>query len=129
MQVAAFRRDAGQRSPDRLDREEFIRSMASLREDVSSMSTDVRQVLDENVELKQELRRLKARRRSQRSNSELRRLKQQLDQLIDLHESALDSDRGRGRELCERPERVGIARTNGSWMTKMMMFMMLSELA
>jgi hypothetical protein len=129
MQVAAFRREVNRETSDELEREEFVRSMASLREDVCSMSTDIRQVLSENMALRQEVGRLKARRESGQSTSELRRLKRQLDRLIEAHESASAPGGGRGRRHTERPSGWEDPPKGGSWMNKMMMFMMLSELA
>jgi hypothetical protein len=129
MQVTAFRREVGPETSDEIDREEFLESVASLRQDVSSMSTDIRQVLSENMALRQEVGRLRARRPAEHPNSELRRLKRQLDQLIELHDSAAPSgDRPRNRRPVRR-SRVDDRPRESSLLTKMMMFMMLSELA
>jgi len=127
MQSTAFQREPDLESADDLDREGLARDIASLREDVCAVSDDIRWVLEENSALRQELGRLRQQRRKNESVSELRRLKSELDRMIDLHDVAAGGDCQRGPAPRPAPadHRDG---GRGDWMRKMMMFMMLSEM-
>lgn len=127
MQSTAFQREPELEFADDLDREGLARDIASLREDVCSVSDDIRRVLEENAALKQEIGRLRQRRRKNESLSELRRLKGQLDRMIDLHDVAAAEEYH--REPARRPVPADRREDGrGDWMKKMMIFMMLSEM-
>ena len=107
--------------PAQLDQVEFLEVIGALREEVQSMGSDVRDVLRENEELKEEVSRLKHRRRNAKpSRSNMRQIKQDcLEGLDRLNELAAET-RGGGRSSDDGG--------SGPWMKKMMMFMMMADL-
>jgi regulator of replication initiation timing len=111
--------------PREIDRAELLEIIGSLRQEVQSVSGDVRVVLEENRRLKDELDRLRERRRGEDRFSEVRQIREELDHLVRMHEAAT-SGRSRQRE----PARSESGSSDKSaWMKKMMMFMMMAELA
>lgn len=116
-----------------LDNIELLKTVASLRRDFLSMSTDIREVLKENEKLQREVDRLKEHQRESvggsRGLSEVHRVKSEVDELIRLHEMA-----SRGKARAERRpvrEQQPVDREQGShseWFKKMMMVMMMAEM-
>lgn len=109
------------------DRIDLLNSVISLREDFNSMATDLKEVLRENMKLKAEVDRLHESKSKQKSVSDLRRLKMELDQLLHLHESSSPGN-GRFNQAAKYESSYRDPSTNSSWFKKMMMFMMMSEL-
>jgi hypothetical protein len=114
-----------------MSRDELLESVMMLRDDFNSMASDMRAVMQENAQLKQRLSRLQGDRESQEGSVfEIKRLKKELDTLINSH-------RPRGRashspwppQTPPRDEEGGRATASGNdWLRKMMMVMMISEM-
>jgi len=128
MHAHANQRDADRDLSDDADREEILATVASLRHDVSSMASEIREVLRENAELKEKLSRAKGSRSGEQWISEAQRIQREVDQLVRLHEAA-SAARPRRRPAPRRDaaEREGRGESQ-AWMKKMMMFMMLADM-
>jgi len=104
-----------------LDRAELLKTVVTLRQEVRSMASDIQVVIDENEKLKDEVERLQGERRGGDQLAEARRIKEELDQLVKMHETAT-SGRRRAPEPARRES------SSSAWMKKMMMFMMLADM-
>lgn len=126
MHAHANHSEADRGFSDEPDREEILATVASLRRDVSSMASEIREVLRENAQLKAQLDRSKGPRSGEQWISEAQRIQREVDQLVRLHEAA-SASRPRRRPAPRRDERDS---RDGSqaWMKKMMMFMMLADM-
>jgi len=107
--------------------DEILETVASLRKDVVTMSSNIREVLKENAELKEELGKLRGGRRSgEHWLSEAQRIRAEVDQLLQMH-TAAGGGRSQGRRRAPQPVDTGRGESP-AWLKKMMMFMMLSEM-
>jgi hypothetical protein len=141
------------RLPNEISRTELLEIVGSLRQEVQSVSSDIRVVLKENKKLKDEVERLQGRGQDgqrfsdegeqrfpdegEQRFSDARRVRRELEELMRMHEAA--SGRGKRRQATRsEATRSGATRSGpsngdqssdkGAWMKKMMMFMMISEL-
>ncbi len=130
MHAQAFDYEVANGMANDLDPVELLNTVMSLRQDVSSISGDVREVLKENARLKKEVSRLQNRRKSTQSVSEIKRMKNELDQMMNMHD-AMSSGRAKSVRAPRQQESLDDSGSaaNSSWMKKMMMFMMLAEMA
>lgn len=118
-----------------LDRVELLKTVHSLRRDVQMMYTDIREVLKENEKLHREVEKLRENsyepnyEREDSTVSNAHRVKQEVDELIRLHEMA-SSGRGRSRNDHRGNSRRTTEGRGGDsdFMKKMMMFMMMAEM-
>lgn len=126
------RADYRENETDGLDEVDFLEVIEALREEVESMGGEVSDVLRENEDLKRQVARLKLRRKGSRSRSEAQRIKQEcLDGLDRLNELASVTRIGPRRlpeaeQPTPEPKRTS---SDSSWMKKMMMVMMMAEMA
>jgi regulator of replication initiation timing len=129
MHAQDFSYHGGVDNRGQLDNIELLKTVDSLRQDILSMSTDIRDVLSENENLHREIDQLKERRRGNGRISEAQRIKSEVDDLIRMHE-ATSSGKDRSRRIPRKKVQVVEGeRINGSeWMKKMMMFMMMAEM-
>lgn len=104
-----------------INRAELLETVVTLRKEVRSMASDIQEVISENERLKDEVERLQGNRPGMDPMAEAHRIKEELDQLVRLHEAVTHNRR--------RPVEPPRRESSSSWMKKMMMFMMLSELA
>jgi hypothetical protein len=114
-----------------LDRMDLIKTVHSLRRDVQNMYTDIREVLEENEKLHQEVEKLREHGSVRKENpvSNVHRVKQEVDELIRMHEMA-SSGRGRAKSDYRGSSRRPTENRGGDsdFMKKMMMFMMMAEM-
>lgn len=117
---------------DGFDPADFLEVIGELREEVQAMGGEVSDVLRENDELKRQVTRLKLRHKGGRSRSEMQRIKQEcLDGLDRLNELASVTRIGPRRlpvpeQQTPEPRHTS---SDSSWMKKMMMVMMMAEMA
>lgn len=112
-----------------IDRIELLETVASLRKDVCTMSSDIKEILAENVKLKNEVTRLQSRQANpQTPISRAKNVKSDIDRLMQLH-SLLSSRKSESLEESRPsfPPRNEVSH-DSSFAKKMMMFMMMSEL-
>lgn len=117
-----------------LDPNDFLEVIGELREEVESMGGEVSDVLKENEELKREVARLKTRRKSGRTRSEMERIKREclegLDRLNELASVTRIGPRQPSPQMQQQqapePRR---ASGDSAWMKKMMMVMMMADMA
>ncbi len=116
-----------------LDPNDFLEVIGELREEVESMGGEVSDVLKENEELKREVARLKTRRKGGRSRSQMERIKREcLDGLDRLNELASVTRIGPRRLQQKVPQQAPEPRrasSDSAWMKKMMMVMMMADMA
>lgn len=113
---------------DGLDREDLLRTVVSLHDDVCSMTSDIREVLSENSKLKKEVDRLRGRQGGKQRLSEINRIRDDVDRLVHLYEAA-SVGRARPRQATRREEPdESHPPDRSSWMKKMMLFMMMAEM-
>lgn len=111
-----------------LDRTEILNSVASLRRELNAMATDIRSVISENVRLRDELEEIRDHRHSARPVSEVHRIKSEIDQLIQMHETVSAGRSRPPRDSYRQPANGNGSEDKSAWMKKMMMFMMMAEL-
>ena len=75
-------------SPEDLERLELLRTVAHLKQDVRSMTDDIRAVLSENEKLKREVSSLRGGSRQGSAFNDVHRMKGEIDDLIRMHEAA-----------------------------------------
>lgn len=109
-----------------LDRAELLQIVSSLRAEVRTMADDVRDVLVENASLREQVERNAERRAGGGRYSEVARIREELDEMIRMHDRASARRAPRCRPAPE-PERR--ASGSHSMLKTMMMCMMLAELA
>ena len=118
---------------EKVGRKELVDTIVSLRQDLYSMASDIKEVLKENAKLKTELHQAQERPPVNQSISEMQRMKQEIDDLMQLHQLASFNSK-RSRRPSTRPvarSRYGYdssEQDRGAWIKKMMMFMMMAEL-
>ncbi len=137
MHAEAYREYPHEQYEEELDRTDVLDAVASLREELSLVASDMRAVISENARLRQQLEGLRGRRaaeqyrgapeRTQRV-SEVHRIKDEIDQLIHLHESASgERTRGYDERPVHRPHTCGCD-DKAARMKKMFMMMMMADL-
>jgi regulator of replication initiation timing len=131
METSAYSHDAQKYMSSDFNRMEILETVASLRDDVCSMSTNIREVLSENLKLKEEVNRLKARQdthKGRTAKSEAQRLKDELNQLVQMHD-ACSTGRNKRQQIARptMPPKTDDFQSS-SMMKKMMMMMMMNEL-
>lgn len=115
-------------SQEDLERLELLKTVAHLKQDVRSMTDDIRAVLSENEKLKREVNSLRGGSRPDRGFGDVHRMKSEIDELIRMHEAA-SMGRNRVQSSTRRPSYpVAAPDPSSQWMKKMMMFMMINEL-
>lgn len=128
MYAEAFREIDDERHEQDLDRVDILEAVTSLREELNLVANDIRSVISENTRLRRELEEFRGNRERRQRVSEVHRIKDEIDELIRLHE-AVSGERSRPRE--ERP--LYLANGCGcddrsAWMKKMFMMMMMADL-
>ena len=113
---------------EEMNRAELLDHVVSLREDVTSVAAEVRLVLDENKKLKAEVDRLRGYDKKEKPVANVNRMKQEIDELIRLHEAASSARTGRPEDTMRDIRPSAEVDAGSAWMKKMMMFMMLSEM-
>jgi regulator of replication initiation timing len=112
---------------DNQDTEDILDTVVSLRKEIHTMATDIQDVIQENIKLKEEVDILRQQRQHKNHLSDIQRMKQEIDQLVNLHQTVS------ARQTRSNPKTPGQIRDESAsnekaWMKKMMMFMMMSEL-
>ncbi len=122
---------------EELDCEDVLGAVASLRDELSLVANDMRAVISENARLRQELQSLRSRRETEQFRgrrertprvSEVHHIRDEIDQLVHLHEAA-SGERARGYEErpVRRPHNCGCD-DEAARMKKMFMMMMMADL-
>jgi hypothetical protein len=100
MYAEAYREYTDERHEEELDRVDILEAVASLRDELNLVASDIRSVISENARLRQQLEGARSTRQRDPRVSEVHRIKDEIDQLIRMHE-AVSGERPRARE--ERP--------------------------
>lgn len=108
-------------------------ALSSLRQEFHLVATDMRKVIDENARLSGEVKRLKKSRRVKHRASEVQRIRQEcvegLSRLQEVADSTRSTRSTRSRRRGDERETLAGGSPSDNWMKKMMMFMMMNELA
>ncbi len=112
----------------KLDRVELLKTVVTLRKEVRSMASDIKSVINENDMLKDKVERLQGQRKGRDHLSEAQRIKQEIDQLVQMHEAASLGRVKPAESVRPQPASVEAPASSSSMLKKMMMFMMISEL-
>ncbi len=114
-----------------LDNAELLRTVDSLRQDILSMSTDIRDILNENDKLQREVDHLKESHQENDCVSAAQRVRGEVDELIRMHEAATVGTPKPRPTPRQNKSAIDTSRGAGAgtdWMKKMMMFMMMAEM-
>jgi len=126
---AHFDRDETGNEPiENLDREELIRTVIALRNDVYSIASDIHEVIKKNDRLEKEVQRLRSHRTEEPQRNKAQQVKQEIDNLVSLFDAA-STRRARATRAAENrilEDRADQAQS--PWMKKMMMMMMIADM-
>jgi regulator of replication initiation timing len=128
MQARAYCHEVESDVAGNLDRDDLLKTVASLRNDVCSVTADIREVLSENMKLKKEVDKLRGRHNGKQKFSEIHRIKDDVDRLVRMYETASIRQARPRQETQREVSDENVSADRSSWMKKMMMFMMMTEL-
>ncbi len=113
---------------DDIDRGDLLDAVGSLRQDVRSMKSYLRDVIDEKERLKNEVERLRGDREHKSWLSEAQKVRQEVDHLVRLYDATASGETGRRKAPRRGPSQENSSPDQAPWMKKMMMFIMLAEM-
>ena len=109
--------------------EEFLKMLRDMREEVHSIGSDMRVVVEENATLKDEVAKLRDDRNHDKPLSEAQRIKEECyEGLARLREQASRTRSTRQRTGDRVMGSTDHTEAGAPWLKKMMMFMMMTEL-
>ena len=128
MHKHAYEPDTDNDIPEDTDRVDLLDAVGSLRQDVRSMESYLREVIEEKEMLKDEVERLRGDGEENSWMSEAQKVRQEVDQLVRLYDATASGETGRRRAPRRTPSHQDSSPRQAPWMKKMMMFMMMAEM-
>lgn len=128
MHAQAYDADIGSQVHDDADQVDLLDAVGSLRQDVRSMESYLREVIEEKKRLEDEVERLRGDSEQKSWMSEAQKVRQEVDELVRLYDATPSGERGRRKAPRRAPALENTSPDQAPWMKKMMMFMMLTEM-